>query len=162
MTSVNGILCFSLNLEAPVKQKRLVCSTTHKAVLPPPCGMPGVVDRTGSALRTKRTGLRYLRLGFLLGCTRADFGFTLTRGATRVVGRRRGPATSGGDFQPRLRAAMWSCDLRFPPRAPSSIATSTRDPGPRGLRVTGRVGLVCTGKEQPVALNSVLPQPFSR
>ena len=32
---------------------------------PPPCGMAGVADRTGSALRAKRMGLRYLRLELL-------------------------------------------------------------------------------------------------
>ena len=108
--------------------------------------MPGVVDRTGSALRTKRTGLRYLRLGFLLGCTRADFGFTLTRGATRVVGRRRGPATSGGalvgDFGRRLPAAPTSrgdVELRFPPRVRSRLPPATRVLGAYGLRVGSRI-----------------------
>ena len=127
--------------ETPVKRKRPMCTTTHRAVLPPPCGMPGVVDRTGSALRTKRTGLRYLRLGFLLGCTRADFGFTLTRGATRVVGRRRGPATSGGDFQPRLPAptSRGDVELRFPPRVRSRLPPATRVLGAYGLRVGSRI-----------------------
>ena len=125
MTSVNGVLCFSLNLEAPVKQKRLVCSAaTHKAVLPPPCGMPGVVDRTGSALRASCTGLCDLRLGLLTRVyarrlrVHVDAGRDAGRGAATSVGdfgRRLRAAISGGDFgrrlQPRLRAAMWSCDF---------------------------------------------------